>query len=42
MMKWSEENSALTDAQFGFRQGVGTVNDNFSPQSITEKHLSNN
>ena len=42
MMKWSEANSVLTDAQFGFRQGVGTVNANFSPQSIIEKHLSNN
>jgi hypothetical protein len=23
-MKWSEDNSVLTDAQFGFRPGYGT------------------
>lgn len=42
LMKWSEDNSVLTDAQFGFRQGVGKVNAIFSLQSIIEKHLSNN
>lgn len=42
LMKWSEDNSVLTDAQFGFRQGVGTVDAIFSLQSIIEKHLSNN
>lgn len=25
LMKWSEDNSVLTDAQFEFGQGVGTV-----------------
>lgn len=30
LMKWSEDNSVLTDAQFGFRQGVGTVDAIFS------------
>jgi hypothetical protein len=24
LMKWSEDNSVLTDAQFGFRPGYGT------------------
>lgn len=42
LLKWSEDNSVLIDAQFGFRQGVETVNAIFSLQSIIEKHLSNN
>lgn len=34
--------TVLTDAQFGFRKGVRTVDTIFSFQSIIEKHFSNN
>lgn len=32
----------LSDAQFGFRPEVGTVDAMFALQSINDKHLSNN
>lgn len=42
LIKWSKDNSDLTDAQFKFRQGVRTLDTIFSLQSFIEKHLSNN
>lgn len=42
LMKWSDRNSVITDAQFGYRLGVGTLYDTiFALQSIIDKHLSN-
>jgi hypothetical protein len=35
-MKWSEDNSVLTDAQFGFRPGYGTPLHEFN---ITAKQI---
>jgi hypothetical protein len=34
LMKWSEDNSVLTDAQFGFRPGYGTHDVIFALHSI--------
>ena len=34
LMKWSEDNSVLTDAQFGFRPGYGTHDAIFALHSI--------
>ena len=38
-MKWSEDNSVLTDAQFGFRPGYGTHDAIFALHSIISKSL---
>jgi hypothetical protein len=38
-MKWSEDNSVLTDAQFGFRSGYGTHDAIFALHSIISKSL---
>ena len=38
-MKWSEDNSVLTDAQFGFRPGYGTRDAIFALHSIISKSL---
>jgi hypothetical protein len=34
LLKWSEENVILTDAQFGFRPGLGTTDAIFSLHSL--------
>lgn len=39
LMKWSEDNSVLTDAQFGFRPGYGTHDAIFALHSIISKSL---
>ena len=38
-MKWSEGNSVLTDAQFGFRPGYGTHDTTSALHSIISKSL---
>jgi hypothetical protein len=38
-MKWSEDNSVLTDAQFGFRPGYGTHDAISALHSIISKSL---
>ena len=38
---WAEKNSILTDAQFGFRSGFGTVDAAFSLNSIIERQFNN-
>jgi hypothetical protein len=39
LMKWSKDNSVLTDAQFGFRPGYGTHDAIFALHSIILKSL---
>ena len=39
LMKWSEDNSVLTDAQFGFRPGYGTHDAISTLHSIISKSL---
>jgi hypothetical protein len=39
LMKWSEDNSVLTDAQFGFRPGYGTHDAISALHSIISKSL---
>jgi hypothetical protein len=39
LMKWSEDNSVLTDAQFGFRPGYDTHDAIFALHSIISKSL---
>jgi hypothetical protein len=43
LMKWSEDNSVLTDAQFGFRPGYGTHDAIISPGLVeiwpTDRHI---
>ena len=39
-MKWSSENSIVTDAQFGFKPGYGTTDAIFSLHTIISKVLS--
>ena len=38
-MKWSKDNSVLTDTQFGFRPGYGTHDAIFALHSIILKSL---
>ena len=40
LLKWSEENNVLTDAQFGFRPGLGTTDAIFALHSLISKTLS--
>ena len=39
LMKWSEDDSVLTDAQFGFRPGYDTHDAIFALHSIISKSL---
>lgn len=41
MLKWCEDNSCLTDAQFGFRPGYCTVDAIFALQSLVSEFLAN-
>ena len=40
LLKWDSENNAITDAQFGFKQGFSTVDAIFVLQSIINRNLS--
>ena len=40
LIKWSNVNSILTDAQFGFRTGLGTVDAIFALHGLIEKYIS--
>ena len=40
LIKWSIVNSILTDAQFGFRTGSGTVDAIFALHGLIEKYIS--
>ena len=42
LLEWSEKNSILTDAQYGFRPGFGTVDAVFALHSIINNSLSKN
>ena len=40
LLKWSNENSIVTDAQFGFKRGYGTTDAIFSLHTVISKVLS--
>ena len=40
LLKWSDENSIVTDAQFGFKPGFGTTDAIFSLHTFISKVLS--
>ena len=42
LLKWSNENSIITDAQFGFKPGYGTTDAIFSLHTVISKVLSSN
>ncbi len=39
LLKWSEQNDIITDAQFGFKPGFGTTDAIFALHSIVAKYL---
>ena len=40
LLKWSNENSIIKDAQFGFKPGYGTTDAIFSLHTVISKVLS--
>jgi hypothetical protein len=42
LLKWSEENNIVSDAQFGFKPGFGTTDAIFALQSVISRTLSRN
>ena len=39
LLKWDKDNYVITDAQFGFRPGLGTLDAIFVLQSLVNKYL---
>jgi hypothetical protein len=42
LLRWSDENNIVSDAQFGFKPGFGTTGAVFSLQSVINRTLSRN
>jgi hypothetical protein len=42
LLKWSDENNIVSDAQFGFKPGFGTTNAIFALQGVISRTLSRN
>ena len=39
-MAWVEHNDIISDAQFGFRSSLGTVDAIFALQTVSDKYIS--